>query len=353
MTNNPPSAALERPLAARGLSFAAGALGPLLGLALVIALFAAADYWQGGHTYFTLRNLRTASVQASTVAVAALGMTVIIIGGGIDLSAGTTISLSAVVLACCLRAGYPPAIAVLAGIGTGCLCGIVNGALVSLLRVVPFIITLGSMMVFLGVAKLVAKETTVRPLPDQIPQWLSMEGLVTPRPTPEWIGEGVLPHVLPNFASGVWLALGLAVLLAIVLHFTVFGRYVFAVGSNEATARLCGIHVPWMKVAIYGVSGLFVGIAGLYQFARLSAADPTSGRGLELQIIAAVVIGGASLNGGRGSVLGTLAGAAMMAAITTGCNQLGLNSGTKDIVLGVTIVAAVAVDQLRQQSLAR
>jgi ribose transport system permease protein len=352
MSRETPSQPAESPLAARSARLVAGALGPLLGLAAVIAFFAVADHWNGGDTFLTLRNLHATSVQASTVAVAALGMTVVIIGGGIDLSAGTALALSATVLAYCLRADLSPTLAVMAGIGTGCLCGFVNGALVSLLRVVPFIITLGSMRVFLGIAKFAADETTIRPAPAQVPHWLSNAGLVTPRPQPAWIGEGVLPHLLPNFASGVWLALALAVLLAIVLRYTVFGRYVFAIGSNEATARLCGVNVPLMKIAIYTVSGLFVGIAGLYQFARLSVGNPVSGMGLELQVIAAVVIGGASLNGGRGSVLGTLAGAAMMAAIQSGCNQLGLSNWTQDIVLGVIIAAAVALDQLRQRSLA-
>ncbi|HVX63273.1 MAG TPA: ABC transporter permease [Pirellulales bacterium] len=324
------------------------ALGPLLGLAAVIAFFAVADYWQGGASFLTLRNLHATSVQASTVAVAALGMTVIIISGGIDLSAGTALALSATVLAHCLKAGYSPAIAVLASVGTGCLAGFLNGVLISSQRLIPFIVTLGSMTAYLGVAKFIARETTVRPLPKQVPDWLSSDGLVTTRPQPAWIIEGLLP----NFASGVWLALALAVLLAVLLRYTVFGRYVFAVGSNEATARLCGINVPLMKTSIYALSGLFVGIAGLYQFARLSVGNPVSGSGLELRVIAAVVIGGGSLNGGRGSVLGTLSGAAMMAAIASGCNQLGLRNPTQDIIIGVIIVAAVALDQWRQRSLA-
>lgn len=324
------------------------ALGPLLGLAAVIAFFAVADHWQGGRSFLTLRNLHATSVQASTVAVAALGMTVVIISGGIDLSAGTALALSATVLAYCLKENYAPAIAVLAGIGTGCLAGFLNGALISSQRLIPFIVTLGSMTAYLGVAKFVAKETTVRPLPEKVPEWLSSTGLVTTRPQPAWIIEGMLP----NFASGVWLALALAALLAAILKYTVFGRYVFAVGSNEATARLCGINVPLMKTAIYAISGLFVGIAGLYQFARLSVGNPVSGSGLELRIIAAVVIGGGSLNGGRGSVLGTLSGAAMMAAIASGCNQLGLRNPTQDIIIGVIIVAAVALDQWRQRNLA-
>jgi ribose/xylose/arabinose/galactoside ABC-type transport system permease subunit len=201
----------------------------------------------------------------------------------------------------------------------------------------------------LGVAKFVADETTVRPLREQAPRWLSNSGLMNTRPRPEWLGEGWIPHLLPNFSGGVWLALALAVLLSLVLRYTVFGRYVFAIGSNEATARLCGVNVPLMKIAIYTLSGLFVGIGGLYQFARLSVGNPVSGSGLELRIIAAVVIGGGSLNGGRGTVLGTLAGAAMITAIESGCGQLGLRNPMQDIVLGLIIVAAAALDQWRQR----
>jgi ribose/xylose/arabinose/galactoside ABC-type transport system permease subunit len=162
---------------------------------------------------------------------------------------------------------------------------------------------------------------------------------VSVRPEALWFG-------LP---SGVWLALALSALLAAVLRWTVFGRYVFALGSNEQTARLCGINVTLVKIVIYSLAGLFVGIAGMYQFARLSVGNPTSGIGLELRVIAAVVIGGGSLSGGQGSVLGTLTGAAIMGVIASGCTQLGLSNPIQDILLGVIIVAAVMLDQLRHR----
>ncbi|HEX4131363.1 MAG TPA: ABC transporter permease [Pirellulales bacterium] len=317
-----------------------GALGPLVALGLVFAFFAAADYATSGESRFVgARNLRTIAVQTSTVAIAALGMVVIIISGGIDLSAGTALALAATVLAWCLREGYGPVAAVAACIGAGLATGFINGALVSLLRVVPFIITLGTMRAYVGIAKLVGEETTVRPLPNQIPDWLSM--LVATRPEPEWL-------VLP---VGVWLVLGLSAALAAVLRWSVFGRWVFAVGSSEATARLCGVNVPLVKVAVYTLSGFFVGMAGIYQFARLTSGNPTSGSGLELNIIAAVVIGGASLNGGRGTVLGTIAGAAMMGLINNGCTLLGVSSPAQDIIVGVIIVVAAALDQWRQRRL--
>lgn len=336
-----------------------GGLGPPMALAGVLLFFVAAEFVlhlqdeMGGSTsgsvveaarnfeshFWTAQSGRAMLVQVATVTMAALGMTVIMISGGIDLSAGTAMALCATVVAWLLREGYSPAMAVIGGLGTGLLTGLLNGALISLLRVVPFIVTLGTMTIYLGIGKLVADETTVRPPLDAIPAIIPQ--LVVPTPSPAWL-------LLP---SGIWLILLLAMILAAVLRFTVFGRHVFAVGSNEATARLCGINVARVKIAVYAIGGLFVGMAGLYQFARLSNGDPTSGTGAELRIIAAVVIGGASLSGGRGTVIGTLAGAGIMAAIYNGCTMLGLQNPFQDIVVGVIIITAVALDQLRGRRL--
>ena len=369
---------------------------PFFALLAVMLLFCIADRAINGEkaTFHTSRSMRTVAAQTATVAVAALGMTVIIIAGGIDLSVGTAIALSATVLAWSLKedvavrlfhgdtvakatqrlkeveralAGVPddakeaaeadvareaqrlrraerafmfwtPVVSLAIVVGCGCLCGIVNGALVSYLGLVPFIVTLGTMQVYLGIAKKVAAETTVRPdTATQVPAWFG--DLLSVRPQALWFG-------LP---SGVWFTLVLAGLLAGVLHYTVFGRYVFALGSNEATARLCGINVRWNKIAVYALSGLFVGIAGLFQFSRLTVGNPTSGSGLELKVIASVVIGGGSLSGGRGSVLGTLTGALIMSVITSGCTALGLTNPIQDLILGIIIVAAVTLDQLRQR----
>jgi ribose/xylose/arabinose/galactoside ABC-type transport system permease subunit len=237
---------------------------------------------------------------------------------------------------------YTPALALVLTLATGCLCGLLNGSLISFLRVVPFIVTLGTMTLYLGIAKLIAQETTVRPdRATQVPDWLS--DLLSIRSKALWAG-------LP---LGIWLMIGLALVLAAVLRYTVFSRYVYALGSNEATARLCGINVSANKIAVYTLAGLFVGLAGICQFAYLSVGNPTSGLGLELRIIAAVVIGGASLSGGRGSVVGTLCGVGIMAVIDSGCTQLGLSNPVQDVILGVIIIAAVAVDQLRQRRLDR
>jgi ribose/xylose/arabinose/galactoside ABC-type transport system permease subunit len=150
----------------------------------------------------------------------------------------------------------------------------------------------------------------------------------------------------------VWLLLALAIVVAAVLRYTVFGRHVFAVGSNESTARLCGINVPLTRIAVYTIAGFFVGMAGLFQFSRLTVGDPTSGTGKELPIIEAVVIGGGSLSGGRGSILGTLTGALIMQVISSGCTALRQPNPIQEIIIGAIIVAAVTVDQFRQRRLA-
>jgi ribose/xylose/arabinose/galactoside ABC-type transport system permease subunit len=372
---------------------------PFIALFAVTLLFFLADSWMhGARAQFAKEeNLRNIATQTAIVAVAALGMTVVIIAGGIDLSVGTAIALSATMLAWCLKedlalrlmagdnvAGvtqklktaegevrqakdndaksaaearvvalsnrleqvktastrwtrWTPTLAVIIGIGTGCFCGLLNGLLISYLKIVPFIVTLGTMQFYLGWAKWVADNTTVRPdRESQVPQWCP--DLLSIRPA---VLHGGLP-------IGVWVTLVLAIILAAILHFTVFGRYVFAIGSNEATARLCGINVRWNKIAIYTLGGLFVGIAGLYQFSRMTVGNPTSGVGLELRVIASVIIGGGSLNGGRASVIGTLTGALIMSVITSGCTQLEVTNPVQDMILGIVIIVAVVVDQLRQ-----
>lgn len=323
------------------LNLLGSSLGPFLALALVIGFFAVADALQKEPgNFLSVRNLRTISAQTATVAVAALGMTVIIIAGGIDLSAGTAVALSATVLAWCLKNDAPQALAIISGLGAGCMAGLINGVLISSLRVVPFIVTLGTMTIYLGIGKIIAKETTVRPeVARQVPVWL--QELLSTQKDALWLG-------LP---SGVWMTLLLATLLAVILRQTVFGRHVYVLGSNESTARLCGINVWADKIALYTLAGFFVGVAGMYQFSRLSSGNPTSGTGMELRIIAAAVIGGASLSGGRGTVLGTLTGAAIMEVIRSGCTQLGLDNPVQDIILGVIIVAAVTLDQIRQRRL--
>jgi ribose transport system permease protein len=355
----------------RWIGRALTALGPLLALLLVVGLFAALEPLVTGRSVFlTADNLRLIAANSSVIGLCALGMTVVIIAGGIDLSVGSGVALCATVLACGLKLGWDPTLSVALALVAGCGLGAINGSLVSLLRVVPFIVTLGTMTAYLGAGKMLAEAAddgqTVRPNvypadhpqfdENQVPIWLQQFTSVREKalwPRRDSLPEAVRPAVdWVRFPVGLWLGLALAACVAFVLRFTVFGRYVFALGSNEATARLCGINVPLVRIAVYTLAGLFVGIAGVYQFSRLSSGNPTSGVGLELRVIAAVVIGGGSLSGGRGSVLGTLAGAALMAVINSGCTQLGIPNPLQDVILGVIIIAAVTVDQLRQRRFA-
>ncbi len=347
-------------------------LGPLLALAVVVILFAVLENWRFDRsTFLSADNLRLITVNSAVIALAALGMTLIIISGGIDLSVGSAVALCATVLACCLKRDWNPWLAVLLTLATGAILGAINGALVSALRVVPFIVTLGTMTAYLGAGKMLSETVdggqTVRPAvyaptdrnfaQNQVPVW--MQQFTSVREQALWPQKSSVPRsIFPlvdwfRVPSGIWLGLVLAAGVAAVLKYTVFGRYVFALGSSEATARLCGINVPLVRLAIYTLAGLFVGLAGIYQFSRLTSGNPTSGVGLELRVIAAVVIGGGSLNGGRGSVLGTLAGAVLMVVINSGCTQLGVPNPLQDVIIGVIIIAAVTVDQIRQRRFAQ
>lgn len=335
-----PAARTDASSAKQRLMTALDTFGPLLALALVTIGFAIADNVWGQGKFVELRNLRVILVMTAPVAVAALGMTLVIITGGIDLSAGTASMLCATVLAYAINSGMPIWVAVAAALLTGSCCGVCNGLLIGLLRIPPFIVTLGTMTVFLGAAKQLAGGSTVFVDRKLIPSWLL--NLTSTYP-PDWIGW------MPNVAMGVWLALVLSLVVAGLLRLTVFGRHVFAIGSSESTARLCGVNILGTKLMVYAIAGLFVAMAGIYSFSLVKVANPMDGIGKELKFIAAVVIGGASLSGGRGAVLGTLAGATIMGVISNGCDLLGIQNSTQDIMLGVIIIAAVTLDQYRQR----
>jgi ribose transport system permease protein len=306
----------------------AGTGGPMLGLVFVAVTFGILI----GTTFFYPSNLELIARQTAIVCAAALGMTVVIVSGGIDLSVGSVVALTTVIVALLLGAGWSPAASALGAIAAAAMCGVANGSLITGLRVVPFIVTLGTMILVRGLAKGLAEERRI-----EAPYtWLN--DLLRARGPTE---GGVLP-------AGVWLVLALAALIAALLRYTRFGRHVFAIGSNERTARLCGIAVNRRKILIYGLGALLAGVAGVLQFSRLSVGDPTVADGLELDVIAAVIIGGGSLSGGRGTVLGTLLGATTMAVIQIGCAQKGYPNWVQQIVTGGIIVLAVALDRWRQ-----
>lgn len=305
-------------------------LGPLLGWAAVWLLFA----WQAPESFPTLGTFETILRQASIVATAALGMTIVIAAGGIDLSTGSVVALGTVAVAAALAAGWGPVAASAVGALAGAACGAANGWLITRLRVTPFIVTLGTLLVIRGAAKGAAGEQKIDAPAS------GLHGLLAALP-PEsgWL-------VVP---PGVWGMLALAALTALVVYRTAFGRHVRATGGNEEAARLSGVPVDGVKVAVYALGGAAAGIAGVLQFSRLTVGDPTVAQGLELDVIAAVVIGGGSLTGGTANVSGSVIGALLTTTIRAGCSHLGLATWLQEIVTGGIIVAAVALDRLRKR----
>jgi len=305
-------------------------LGPFLGLVLVIGLFCLSSTVR---PYFlTGANFKIILTQTVIVATGALGMTIIIVSGGIDLSMGSIVALTSVVGATTLVKGCSVPTAALLTIAVGGLIGVLNGLAIGGLRMMPFIVTLGMMGVGRGTAKWLSDSQTVNPPESAINNIMELKA-------PD--------HLFP-LPLGVWIALALALAMSTIMRQTVFGRYIFAIGANEAAARLSGIRVRLQKVLIYALAGVCVGISGLMQLSRLTQGDPTVAIGLELDIIAAVVIGGASLSGGSGSVLGSIIGALIMAVLRNGSNQMGWPTYMQEIIIGVVIIIAVGLDKLRQ-----
>lgn len=307
---------------------------PSFSMAAKQALAAKDEVFHGLSAMISGGNFKLILTQTVIVALGALGMTIIIVSGGIDLSVGSVVAFSSVVGAR-LLAAHPPSSTfsvVALTVGAGALIGLLNGTLIAALRMMPFIVTLGMMGIVRGAAKWLGNSQTVNYDDAPINRIMATDEPFKFFPLPQ----------------GVWVAIALAVVMVVVLRYTVFGRYIFAIGSNEATARLCGIRVPLYKVAIYTLAGAFFGLSGLMQLSRLTQGDPTVAAGLELDIIAAVVIGGASLNGGTGSILGSMIGALIMAVLRNGSSQMGWQPHMQEIIIGAVIILAVGLDKLRQ-----
>jgi ribose/xylose/arabinose/galactoside ABC-type transport system permease subunit len=295
--------------------------GTLAGLFLLCALlsFLSPFFW-------TVSNLLNVMEQTAINAVVAVGMTFVILSGGIDLSVGSLVALSGVVMANRLMAGWPLALAVLAGLITGALAGLGSGLLITRGKLPPFIATLGMMSVARGAALLFTEGRPISGFSE------SLRSLSTGR---------VLGIPVP-----VLLTILLYTLAVVVLNRTRFGRYVYAIGGNEEATRLSGVAVGFHKTLVYVLSGGTAGLASVLLTARLNSAQPIAGMMYELDAIAAVVIGGTSLTGGAGTLGGTLIGALTMGVLRNGLNLLGISSFLQQIVIGMVIIIAVLVDSL-------
>ena len=313
-----------------------GAQQKLLAFASLIVLVI--GFSLASPNFFQVSNIMAILQATSVNGVLAVGVTLIIITGGIDLSIGTLMTFCAVMTGVVLTwGGLPLPFGVLAALGTGAACGIVSGSLVARMRIPPFIATLGMMLVLKGLSLIV---TGTKPI-----YFNDTPGFTT-------IAQGsLIGQIVPAFPvpNGVLVLFIVAAAAAWTLGRTVLGRYTFALGSNEEAVRLSGVNTDFWKIAIYTLSGAICGIAGLLIASRLNSAQPALGLGYELEAIAAVVIGGTSLSGGRGTILGTLIGALIMSVLTNGLRVLSVAPEWQTVVTGVIIIFAVYADQMRRR----
>jgi ribose transport system permease protein len=303
-----------------------------VGLAVVVILLAA--FFGATTKYFlSADTFRSIANQIPDRMAIAVGMTFVLIIGGIDLSVGSVVGLSGAVLGVCLvRYGMSLPLGLVFCLATGLACGLINGLVVIAWRLPSFIVTLGMLEIARGAAYLLTNSQT---------QYIGSEV--------EAISEvSVFGLSLPFLLAALIVAAG-----QFTLSYTLFGRHSLALGANTEAARLSGVRTQWVSLAVFALSGLLASVAGLIQCARLSAANPNLGEGFELQAIAAVVIGGTSLMGGRGSVVNSFFGVLIIAVLEAGLSTIGAQESTKRLVTGCVIVAAVILDHYRHRLHAR
>jgi ribose transport system permease protein len=282
--------------------------------------------------FLTQTNLSSVVRQTAVINVMALGMTLVIIAGGIDLSVGAILAMGGLLGTMAMEQGYPIPVGVFIGTVTGLAWGLINGLLTTKLAIAPFIVTLGTLGIVRGLTLIISNGLPVH----RIPQSFS------------YLGEGNLlgvPFVL-------WILVVCAAVTHVILEHTRHGRYAFAIGSNPDAALYAGIPVTFHTTAVYAFCGMLTGLAGMIEASRLMTGQPTAGQGYELQVIAAVVIGGGSLRGGEGSVIGTLIGAFIMGLLSNGSDLLGISPYLQQAIIGAVIILAVTVDELRKRRMA-
>jgi ribose transport system permease protein len=291
-------------------------LSGLVGLILVL--------WALTPHFLTISNLLNVAEQATIIAIIAVGMTFVIITGGIDLAVGSVLAFSGVVMASSLHSGLPLPVALLVGLGVGLVCGLANGLLITIGRLPPFIATLGMMSVARGAALMFTEGRPISGFSETYRSLATGEMLRIPNPVIIMIVVYIIAHF--------------------VLTRTKLGRYTYAIGGNEEAAMLSGINVRAYKTTVYGIAGMLSGLAAILLTARLNSAQPIAGMNYELDAIAATVIGGTSLLGGEGTVAGTLIGALIMAVLRNGLNLLSVSPFLQQVVIGSVIILAVLID---------
>lgn len=320
----PQAAPPSRRLSSRLLHlFRARETGVLLALVLVSAGIAMVTPY-----FLTTDNLMGVFRSFSTTAIMSIGMVMVIVTGGIDLSVGSVMGLSGLVTALAFQADLPTVVSVSCGLGVGFVFGLTNGLLVTVGRLPPFIATLGTLSIGRGLMYIVTKGVPVTP------------------DTPELfnsIGQGYVGYV----PAPVIIMLVLAVAFSVIMAFTTFGRHVYATGGNEQAAWLSGVNTARVKLTVYTLSGVISALAGVVAFSRFLSAEPASGFGIELDVIAAAAIGGASLSGGVGSVQGSIIGAALTGIIANGVVLMNINTYAQQAITGAVILIAVSIDVWR------
>ncbi|MGE7984207.1 MULTISPECIES: ribose ABC transporter permease [Solibacillus] len=299
-----------------------GKLGPLLGLFLIVIVITILN-----PSFMTTDNVLNILRQVSISALIAFGMTFVILTGGIDLSVGSTLALTGAVAATMLASGIDPVLTILAALLLGAVLGAVNGVIIAKGKVAPFIATLATMTIYRGLTLVYTDGRPVSDLGNEITFQMLGKGYFFGIPVP------VCTMILAFIA------------LYVIMHKTTFGRRVYAVGGNEAASKLSGINVDRVKIAVYSLTGMLAALSALILTSRLNSAQPTAGTSYELDAIAAVVLGGTSLTGGKGWIFGTLVGALIIGVLNNGLNLIGVSSFFQQVVKGIVILIAVLIDR--------
>jgi ribose transport system permease protein len=286
--------------------------------------------------FYQFDNIIGILLSTAVTGILALGATIIIVTSGIDLSCGTVMTMASVMAGVfTINLGVPVWIGVIGGILTGAVAGLISGLAIAKMKIPPFIATLAMMMVAKGLALVISKATPI---------------YFSAKPSFQQIAMGTF---IPGIPNAVLIFFVMAIIGSVILSKTVIGRYIFALGSNEEATRLSGVNVNKWKIIIYMIAGIFTGVAGIVMASRLNSAQPALGQGYELEAIAAVVIGGTSLSGGTGTILGTVIGALIMSVLTNGLQILSVPDEWQTVVVGLVIILAVYGDVLRNRKSAK